>query len=427
MTSRSNRVRSMNQQGWFVALLFLIGNFACAEDKPLTLGAALRESLAANPMLKAEFHRVQAANLIGIQRGALPDPKLSYTEFLSSVETRTGPQERIVSLSQMTPWPGKLKLAREIADSKARQAFRKYEATRLSTIEETGSLYFEYAYLAVAEKIAKENQELLEQLKPVVKERVRGGGNLASSLRLDVEIARVEDQTQTIQQQRPAISSRFAKALGRRAGVEPIPYPVFPSTAPKLADIEKLLPHLENHPLVLATREGVIAADQAVKLAAKSGQPDLSFGVNVIEIGQGGDAAVGATVGVSLPFSRKKYKAEKQEAIHLAEAARATTEDVQLELITRLHVAYQAWEESRKRLELYDDKLIPSSKQAVELTAEAFRNNKSTLTDLIDTERTLLQLQLERAAALKNAHQSSIAVRALVGDLEIESKTSSRK
>lgn len=417
----------MNQQGWFVALLFSLGNFAMADEKPLSLDSAIREALAANPMLRAEFQRVQAANLIGIQRGALPDPKLTYTEFLSSVETRTGPQERIVSLSQMSPWPGKLKLAREIADTKARQAFRNYEATRLSTIEETGSLYFEYAYLAVAEKIAEENQELLEQLKPVVKERVRGGENLAASLRLDVEIARVKDQTQTIQQKRPAISSRLAKALGRKTGATPIPYPVFPTTAPKLATIEILSPHLKDHPLVLATKEGVIAADQAVKLAAKSGQPDLTFGVNVIEIGQGGDAAVGATVGVSLLFSRRKYKAEKQEAIHLAEAARATTEDVQLELITRLHVVYQAWEESRKRLELYDDKLIPFSKQAVELTNEAFRNSKATLTDLIDTDRTLLQLQLERAAALKNAHQSAIAVRTLTGDIKIESEPHSEK
>ncbi len=425
MNSRPNRVRSLNQYGWFAAALlittFFTGPFAVAGEKPLTLDEALREAMAANPSLRAEFQRVQAAQQVGVQRGALPDPKLSYTEFLSPIETRTGPQERIISLSQMSPWPGKLKLAREIADTKARQAFRKYEATRLTTIGETANLFFEYAYLAVAGEIARENRGLLEQLKPVVKERVRGGENLAASLRLDVEIARVEDQAQTIQQKRPAISSRLARILGRNAGLDPIPYPLLPGTAPKVADIDELLPRLEDHPLVLATKEGVIAADQAVKLAAKSGQPDLNFGVNVIEIGRGGDAAVGATVGFSLPFSRRKYKAEKAEAIHLAEAARATTEDVQLELITQLHVAHQAWLENKNRLELYDDKLIPSSKQAVELTHEAFRNDKSTLTDLIDTERTLLQLQLERAAALKNAHQSAVAVRVLVGDFETES------
>ena len=44
------------------------------------------------------------------QASALPDPKLSYRYFFEEVETRVGPQEYAVGISQALPWFGKLKL-----------------------------------------------------------------------------------------------------------------------------------------------------------------------------------------------------------------------------------------------------------------------------------------------------------------------------
>lgn len=215
-----------------------------AQEVSHTLESVLREALASNPELSAQFDRVKASRKIGTQVGTLPDPKLSYTEFVSSVETRTGPQERAVSLTQGFPWPGKLTLRESIADENARSTFFRFEAQQRQIVREVGLAFFDYAYLGEAIRISRKNYELLEQLAPTVDTKVRAGGDLSASLRLEVETTRVEDQLQGLREQRSAVSSRLpsteeipAESQGlrvsfhyrRQSGEEPFPMDETPS------------------------------------------------------------------------------------------------------------------------------------------------------------------------------------------------------
>ena len=154
----------------------------------VALDGYLREALRNNPRLEAEYQRIVASQKIAPQVGALPDPRLSYTEFLSQVQTRTGPQERSLALTQAFPWPGKLSLRKDIAGRDAEAAFYRYEGLQRQVVREVGLAYYDYAYLREVHRITGENIALLEQLVPVVDEKVRGGGDLSASLRLEVEL-----------------------------------------------------------------------------------------------------------------------------------------------------------------------------------------------------------------------------------------------
>ncbi len=377
------------------------------------LQAYLRESLAAHPGLKADYEAYQAARERGEQVAGMPDPKLGFGRFLSPIETRTGPQKRTLTLSQEVPWPGKLEMRREVADAQAKTAFYRYEARRRQIIERVGLAYFDYAYLARATVVARENRELLQQLKPVVEEKVRGGGSLAEDLRLDVELGKANDQVQTLGTQRGGLSARLEAALGRKPNGKDLPFGTLPPNLPKLAAKAVLQERVSQHPVVEGARDGVFAADQALELAQFSKKPTLNFGLNVIDIGDGGDTAAAVTFGVSLPIWREKYRAEEREARLRKTSAESTVTDVHRQLLAELEIAYQKYEETRQRVQLYDSQLIPASRQAVELVEENFRNDKATLTDLIDTERLLLELRLARARALADAHQAAFRVRAL--------------
>ena len=46
---------------------------------------------------------------------ALPDPMVTFTQAIRSVETRVGPQDNAVMLSQAFPWFGKLDLKGQMA------------------------------------------------------------------------------------------------------------------------------------------------------------------------------------------------------------------------------------------------------------------------------------------------------------------------
>lgn len=410
---------------------FLSIIFTCAFSSPLSFGgdhadtleAYLREALIANPELSAQFDRVKASRQIGIQLGALPDPKLSYTEFVSSVETRTGPQKRAMSLTQAFPWPGKLTLREGIADQSAETAFYQFEATRRQVIREIGLGYFDYAFLGEATRVTKQNLSLLKQLSPTVDEKVRGGGDLSASLRLEVELTKAEDQLQTLEEQRNALSSRIASLLGRTPDLDkPIPFPPLGSKVPEIGSTDSLEAAVMGHPLAEAAASGVITAELAEKLSRKSPLPDINIGANVIDIGNSGDTAVGVMVGVSIPLSFDKYRAERIEKAELASAARADVESIRQKLLADLHRAIQAWKEAEKRLQLYREKLLPSAEQALEVTSESYRNDKASVTDLIDSERTLLDLRLMYQRALASAHKAALEIRTLTEPLSISSK-----
>lgn len=373
----------------------------------------LRESLAAHPGLKADFEAYQAAVERGEQVAGLPDPRLSFGQFISPIETRTGPQERTLTLSQTVPWPGTLQLRRDVADARAKTVFYRYETTRRQVIERVGLAYFDYAYLARATSVAGENRELLRQLKPVVDEKVRGGGSLAENLRLEVELGKADDLVQTLGQQRGGLSARLEAALGREPHGEVLPFGTLPSTMPVLPSNAILQERIGQHPAVEGAESGVFAADQALELAQFAKKPELSLGANLIDIGESGDTAAALTFGISLPIWREKYRAQEREAKSLKNSAQAAVTDVRHQLLAELEIAYQKYVETRQRVLLYDSKLVPAARQAVELMEEGYRNDKFTLTDLIDTERLLLDLRLARTRALADAHKAAFRVRAL--------------
>ncbi|MDF1739140.1 MAG: TolC family protein [Verrucomicrobiales bacterium] len=403
--------------GAFMAPLLYSG------DREGTLEDYLREALAANPELSAQFDRVKASRQIGTQMGALPDPKLSYTEFVSRVQTRTGAQERAVSLTQAFPWPGKLTLREDIADQSAQTAFYRFEATQRQVIREIGLGYFDYAFLAEATRVTKQNLSLLKQLAPTVDEKVRGGGDLSASLRLEVELTKTEDQLQTLEEQRNALSSRLASLLGRTPDLDsPLPFPAMGSKVPQIGSTDSLEAAVKGHPLIEAASSGVITAELAEQLSRKSPLPDINVGANVIDIGGSGDTAVGIMVGVSIPLQFDKYRAEKIEKAELASAARADVESIRQKLLADLHRTIQAWREADKRLQLYRDKLLPSAEQALEVTNESYRNDKASVTDLIDSERTLLELRLMYQRALASAHKAALEIRTLTEPLSISKK-----
>lgn len=391
-----------------------------AEDSSVSLGALVREALASNPELAGQFERAKASRKIGVQVGTLPDPRLSYTEFVSSVETRTGPQERAVSVTQAFPWPGKLTLRKSIADENARSIFFEFEAQQRQIVREVGLVFFDYAYLGEAIRISRKNFELLEQLAPTVDTKVRAGGDLSAALRLEVETTRVEDQLQTLREQRAALSSRLESLMGRTPSLDdPLPLPALSSRPPTIGSLESLEKQTAQHPLIAAAESGVMSADLAERLSRKSPLPDINVGANVIDIGSGGETAVGVTVGVSIPLAFEKYRAEREEKAELASAARADVTSIQQRLQADLHRSVQVWREAKKRLDLYREKLLPSAEQALELTEESYRNDKASVTDLIDAERTLLDLQLMNQRALAAAHKAALEIRTLTEPLSV--------
>jgi cobalt-zinc-cadmium efflux system outer membrane protein len=380
----------------------------------------LAEALANNPEVAAAYNSYLAATKKGAQVRKLDEPMVSYSEFIRSVQTRTGPQERAVSISQAFPWPGVLRLREDLADANAQIAYFRYEMKRREVIERVGLATIEYAYLKEATDKASENLGLLRQLSPVVDEKVRAGGSLSTKLRLNVELAIAEQDLSTLRDQRPGIDSQLKSLLGRNPEGSQLPWPNLGSQPPSLMMLDTIKSEVKSqNPQVRIADATIETARRSEALTGQNNKPAFNFGANAIDIGNGGETASALTLGVKLPIHREKYRAEREEAEALTRAAGATREAVELRLLAEAVRLYSAQQEAVSRYRNYESELIPSASQAVELTKEDFRNDKASLTDLIESERTLLDLRLMESRALADAHKAAWQIRSLTEPLSL--------
>ena len=103
-----------------------------ALDESAGLGDYLAYAALNNPGLEAAFNRWKAALEREPQVEALPDPRFTYRYFIREVETRVGPQQQALGLSQAFPWFGKLALRGSVAAEAAEAARQRYENEKLT-------------------------------------------------------------------------------------------------------------------------------------------------------------------------------------------------------------------------------------------------------------------------------------------------------
>ncbi|MCB1088228.1 MAG: TolC family protein, partial [Verrucomicrobiae bacterium] len=78
--------------------------------------------------------------------------------------------------------------------------------------------------------------------------------------------------------------------------------------------------------------------------------------------------------------------------------------------------ALQKLSEIDQRLDLYSDTLLPKAKQAVEVTESSYRADRASLLDVIDSERTQLEIERTYWRAVADHHQSMVRLQTLTGE-----------
>jgi len=406
-------------------LASMTGSALGGEKLPLkpSLADYLRVGIADNPGLQSEYERHQAALQQIPQAKSLPDPKIMATSFVRDIETRTGPQRGQLAVGQTFPWFGKLRLRGEMASKEAQAIYHQYETSLLHLHRDISLAYYDYAYLGKATEITGKIIDLLERLEPSVKEKVRVGNDLASLLRLQVEVGKNRDGLQALEKERLRQSAALRALLGQRGG-ETLPWAKLEdSKAPveSRAGLEEAL--LQDNPELKAIEMQIAKSDRAVELAKLSPIPDPTIGVNYLDTGSAlnpsmsgsGEDPWGVQISFNIPLWFAKYKAEKKQALASRRTVEAMLTDRQNTLLVELESALEDLREADERLALYTKTLLPTARQAVEVSAESYKADRSTILEVIDSERTLLELEKTYWRSVANRHSSLVRLKTLVG------------
>jgi outer membrane protein TolC len=377
-----------------------------------------------NPGLEAAFNRWKAALEMVSQARTLPAPRFNYGCFIQEVETRVGPQEQRVGLSQMFPWFGKLRLRGESALEGANAMQQQYEAAKLRLFDEVKQAYYELYYVGRAVGVATENVELLELLEVMARSKYESGtAEHGDVIKAQVELDKLRDRLRTLQDFKHPLVARLNAALSRPAE-SALPFPtnhspgVLPSgTAQLLEQLKSSNPELKSLDFLAETDKAAIA------LARKEFYPDVTLGVDYVQTGEArmtgvsdsGKDPVMVGFSVNIPLWWGKYRAGVREAESRYAATQQDRQDRANRLSTDLRLALFKYQDAERKIALYRDALIPKADQSVKVIQRSFEAGKSDFLSLIDAERILLEFQLTYERAVADREQGLATVERLVG------------
>lgn len=386
------------------------------------LQSYLERAQAENPQLKAFESRYEAATQRIPQMASLPDPMFQVSHFVESVQTRTGPQENVFMLSQRIPWFGKLDSRKTKASAEAEALWFAYQNQQLKLAHMVAQRFFEYAFTGQAIALTRQNLDLLAELEPIVEEKVRAGGDLNSLLRIKVEIGKVSDKLQSFTQRRIAQSAQLCELLALPFDTL-LPWPE--STRPFMTTIDGLTASRAieaNHPELKMLDRKRASAEAQKEIARLERSPDFSLGLNYIQVGDprvnptapdAGKDPWSLTFAVNIPIWAKKNTAVTEEALAGQRAIENEYESRLNALRTELSVSIAQIEDAQRRHKLYGEELLGLAQQALENSQTSYESGRTGILEVIDSERSLLELQLLHQRADADVWQQLITIQTL--------------
>ena len=355
----------------------------------------------------------------------LPDPQLTATYFPEPLQTRLGPQDWNLCLSQKIPFPGKLSKAGEVVKTEAQIARLQLDKTVRTIAANIQASAHELIYIRAAKNIAAQNAALLDQLRGAAETAyaddraalidVMKALSQAGQLRYDAILLNELELTEMTRLNgllnRPSDAS-FGEIA--QPPDHPLPY--------SLEELYQLAAAYQED--IRIADHGMNRAEAQLDLARYHYYPDFNVGLFYASIGhpdtpqrppQAGRDALGVRLGLTLPL----WIGKNQGRVNQAHAERARAEALRQGHVnasrTDIHVAYFRLQNTQRLVELYQTDLLPQAATALETTEAWFREGYAEFTDLIEAQSTWYNFQLTLARAQADYGKNFARLEALVG------------
>jgi len=366
-----------------------------------------------NPGIKALFKQYEVVMQRVPQSSTLPDPTFGIGYFISAVETRVGPQQAVMSVSQSFPWFGKLEAQGLATEERALAVLEKFKEERSKLNFDVANTYNTLYVLRTAIRITEENIILLNTFRSLANVRFESGtGSMVDVLRIEMELNELENQLAYLKDSKRPLTSQFEQLLNISMTGEII----FPDIlAAENLSLSKalILDSVQTlNPGILSLEHELLSYEQDVIAAKKMGGPSFTVGLNYTIVGQRTDGYTGSdngrdvilpTIGVKIPLYRKKYDALILEKEIARESVLLKKDEKTNVLQTGLENGFRDYDDGVRRIVLYI-KLAGFARQAMDILIAEYSSASTNFEEIIRMNRKLLkyQLELEKARADQN-------------------------
>jgi outer membrane protein TolC len=364
--------------------------------------------LANNPRLLAARSRSRSSSERIAQEGSLPDPMLTYRYYLRTPETRVGPQEQMLELSQGVPWGGKRRLQADRAESIASGESWEAEELGRMLVARLKHLYFETAYLQEALTVNAEERDLLQRFESIALRRYSTGQGIQQSvIKVQTDISRLTERNRELRERLDVVLRQIAESVGRPG--EPLTLSTITLNMPEVAPERRKLEEwaVREHPRVRAIERRIEADRIWARRRKLDSKPDFRFGVGYGLVGNRDDPAglaspptdngqdiISLMVGINIPIQRQRIRAGIAEASESGLANEASLRAVRNALRDDIQEALLRLESSIERGRMFSDVIIPQAEESLASAEASYTTDRLGFLDLLEAERVLFQSRL---------------------------------
>lgn len=351
---------------------------------------------------------------------ALPDPQLSLTWFPAPIETRLGPQDWNIMLSQKIPFPKKLSTKKEIAIIRAAVAALKTDQVYRKVVASVKTAFYELGYIRNAKRIAGQNLDILNRFQKIAENAYAQDRTIfadvikaqaqAGQVHYDLLLLSDLEQTQTT----------LLNGLLNRDPMAPIGILTGGMVFSELPGLDLLFQTArEKHEAVAMAGKAIQTAQRENALAKYAAYPDFRLGATWVGIGSpdvaspppdAGDDAFGIQFGISIPLWSGKNRGRVLKAQSRIKEQQAAQEEILNQVQTDIRILYYKTRNAFRQTTLYEKDLLPQAIRALEISETWFREGEGTVADILESQSAVynFQLSLARARADMGKHMAQL-------------------
>jgi outer membrane protein TolC len=338
-----------------------------------------------------------------------PDPQLAATYFPRPIETRLGPQDWSLTLSQVIPFPGTLSQKARVLEADVAISRLKVDKAVKTIVTEVSLAFYELVYIQKAMAVAQANLDLNHQMLQISENAY------ADDKALFYDVSKARSQTAQIQYdilllkelektQKTTLNTLLNRPptalLGHAAGT--LPQKVVYS----LDEVYELaMLHQED---ILMAEEKVHKSEQAIQLTRLETLPSFKLGLFYAGIGDpdvpnpppdAGDDAVGVQFGMNIPLWSGKNKSRTAQALAEKQKAQAQKTEAANRVKAGISRLWFKLENAERLITLYEKDLLPQAVSSVQTAETWFKQGQGSFADFLEIQATAynFQLSLERA------------------------------
>ena len=316
--------------------------------------------------------------------------------------------------------PNKVYQSGKVATRDAQAAGERFAAAKFDLQRRVLSAWIDYALLAEKVRIQRENAALLKLLNETAAGRVQAGGPQQDLLRTDIEHRMSDDALRTMESELPRMRAMLNALLGRAADAPLPPPPAGIEQRPLIADDAALLAlGVDANPELKALAVETTGRQDALERARMEYLPDINPFAAIT-----GDVTQVVGVDVMLPTVLPRIRGMVTEARADLRRVQAMSRQTRLDRAAEYVAAVYALRNSERQAALFEQQILPAAQRVLENVRQAYTAGTGMYLDLIESQRTLLDVRLTIAEARAAREKSLADLEALAG-ADVETLTQS--